>query len=194
MLREICFGAESLVLWLSSVFVVAHAQWQDNGTPVSTAMNSQNYHALVPDGFGGAIVAWIDSRNGFVQEDIYAQRIDSLGVALWTTEGVPVCTAPGQQEVYVSLVPDGSGGAFVFWRDLQDEEIGIFGQRLNAYGVTQWPTNGIPVLSTGSIPQGSIGAVSDGAGGSIIATTVHPGNVIAQRVLAVGVPDGVIKE
>jgi len=38
---------------------------------------------------------WKDERNGNI--DIYAQRIDASDVPLWAVDGVPVCTAAGDQ-------------------------------------------------------------------------------------------------
>jgi hypothetical protein len=56
--------------------------WTANGAPVSTADSVQIYPVAVPDGAGGAVVAWVDSRgptlNGL---DIYAQQIGAGGTA-----------------------------------------------------------------------------------------------------------------
>ena len=41
---------------------------------------------IIPDGMGGAIIAWGDGRNG--KNDIYVQRMDSYGVPQWTPNGV----------------------------------------------------------------------------------------------------------
>ena len=43
----------------------------------------------------GAITCYVDGRNG---NDIYAQRVDPNGTALWNPDGVAICTAEGYQQ------------------------------------------------------------------------------------------------
>src|SRR5262249_27907619 len=67
--------------------------WTANGVLLATAPANQSGAAVAaPDGSGGAVVAWVDSRAGGSNPDIYAQRISSTGVTMWTASGVPVCT------------------------------------------------------------------------------------------------------
>lgn len=47
------------------------AQWTANGLAMSQAVDHQSGPAITSDGAGGAIVAWVDRRNG-VDYDIYA--------------------------------------------------------------------------------------------------------------------------
>ena len=65
--------------------------WAANGMPIDTTQGDQAGPELVPDGTGGAIVAWFDTRNG--DQDIYAQRVDGDGNLLWGTGGVSICLA-----------------------------------------------------------------------------------------------------
>jgi len=51
--------------------------WSANGVPLSLADGSGDGLFLVPDGGGGAIATWSDSRSG--ERDIYAQSIDHHG-------------------------------------------------------------------------------------------------------------------
>jgi hypothetical protein len=69
--------------------------WAANGIPLCTAVGGQFTVAMIPDGSGGAIVAWLDYRSGL--QDIYAQRVNAAGVTQWAANGVPVCTATGAQ-------------------------------------------------------------------------------------------------
>ena len=52
-------------------------QWTTDGVSLCTASNGQLSPVIVADGFGGAIVAWSDSRNGLA--DIYANRVSAGG-------------------------------------------------------------------------------------------------------------------
>jgi hypothetical protein len=61
--------------------------WFAAGIPVSLAPGTQLAPALVSDGYGGALVAWYDARNG--DWDIYAQHADA-----WGNTGDPVSIDP----------------------------------------------------------------------------------------------------
>ncbi len=146
-------------------------QWAVNGVAVCTAAENQEDAALVPDGTGGAIVAWGDYRNNATSaEDIYAQRLDGTGIRQWTAGGVPICTAAGYQW-YPQIVPDGVGGAVVVWGDWRTGVAGnydIYAQRVGAAGAVSWDPNGIPVCNAEG-EQGDAALLPDGGGGVIVA-------------------------
>jgi len=58
---------------------VVDPAWPANGRALSTAASLQMDPAAVPDGAGGAIVAWWDARK-LTDTDIYAQRVQSSGL------------------------------------------------------------------------------------------------------------------
>ncbi len=68
-------------------------QWEPEVT-VSTAVSAQQKPALTDDGFGGAIIAWEDLRNG--NADVFAQRVSPNG-ALGEFRTITVA-APAQSE------------------------------------------------------------------------------------------------
>lgn len=86
-------------------------------TPGVTTGN-QTYPRVIADGVGGAIVIWLDTRNG--QNDIFVQRVDANGNILWGNLGVRVDDAVvGGQRDY-DIVSDGAQGAIVSWRQPLD--------------------------------------------------------------------------
>jgi subtilisin-like proprotein convertase family protein len=115
--------------------------WTTNGVAVCIANESQAWPTIITDSNGGAIIAWEDGRNGIGTGDIYAQRLDENGVALWTTDGVPVCTDQAYQ-TQTRICSDGSGGAIVIWEDYRTSSSAIYGQRINFDGQVQWVTDG----------------------------------------------------
>jgi hypothetical protein len=161
--------------------------WAPDGVPVCTATGSQQNLGIAPDGSGGVIVAWEDWR-GF-NPDIYAQRIDASGNALWTPDGVPVCTVFRAQTVAV-VTPDGSGGAIIAWDDkrLNNSTDDIYMQRIDASGAPVWTLDGVPVCAAAS-SQFVMDIAGDGAHGAI-AVWLGSGanNVWAQRIDASGAP------
>ena len=142
-------------LYAQHITAQGEALWEKDGIPVcDLQVNQQQQHSL-PDGSGGFIVAWWDERNIFA--DIYAQRIDASGKALWGGEsadsqnGIPVCTEAGVQRL-PQLVPTDESGVIVYWLDYREDfadstEDAIYAQRLDADGNPLWDIDGIPVCS-----------------------------------------------
>jgi hypothetical protein len=143
--------------------------WAVDGVPLCTAAFNQLAPKIVTDGAGGAVIAWIDDRNGAGagNYDIYAQRINASGTVLWGADGVPVCTATGIQNNQ-QLLADNSG-AMIVWSDgrVGSANADIYAQRLNQAGTPLWTTDGVAVCTASSlqnIPQ----IISDGGAGSAI--------------------------
>ena len=167
----------------------ARADWQVNGLPVSTAAGNQIGPLMVTDGAGGAIIVWVDSRNGGVP-DIYAQRVDAAGVAQWTPNGRAICTANYFQTRPV-IVSDGAGGAIIAWQDERVQgDPNIYAQRVNSFGDPQWTLNGVAVCTATSNQQVPTIA-TDRAGGAIISWADDRGltqfDIYSQRLNASGV-------
>ncbi len=115
-----------------------------------------------PDGAGGVVVAWSDYRASVAAltnvMQIYAQRLDGSGHALWAANGVPVTVAA--QPDLPKVVSDGSGGAIVSWLDCHNYVMAdnyvcgwfadMYAQRLDATtGAPVWQMNGVPVSGAG---------------------------------------------
>lgn len=162
-----------------------------DATPLALAAGHQVYPDAASDGAGGAIVVWRDGRNDGA--DVYAQRISATGETLWTTDGVPVCTATGEQSE-PRIAPDGSGGAVIAWQDGRNapgDDADIYVQRLNASGVPQWTANGVVACSATSW-QAGVELASDATGGAIVVwTDARNGattDIFIQRLNALGAP------
>lgn len=171
--------------------------WPANGTALVTADGIQSLPVAVPDGAGGAIVAWMDGRPGALSLDVYAQHVLASGLVdpAWPTNGLAVSTAAGPQEFPV-IVGDGAGGAIVAWVDHRSGTTGfdIYAQRVLFSGTVDlaWPMNGFAVCAaTGDQFAPSI--ASDGAGNSIVAWTdmrvLGSTRIFAERVISSGVAD-----
>lgn len=121
---------------------------------------------IVPDGSGGFVCVWTAGSAG--SRNLYAQRMNSSGTAMWTAGGVTVCAAAYEQSNSV-IADDGAGGAIIAWEDARANNgtTDVYAQRLNASGVTQWTANGLAVC-TSSGNQSHVGIVSDESGGAIL--------------------------
>lgn len=162
----------------------------DTGTVVCDHSHAQFNPSSTPDGSGGVIVVWTDSRNSATTlSDIYAQRLDADGNRQWALDGMPVTLADyGQTEPLATAT--GTGGAIVIWKDYRVSGAveGIFAQRISAAGVPMWAED----VTLSEELEGGKGIVSDGAGGAyvvwrdrrFISTTDR--DLLAQRLSPIG--------
>lgn len=178
--------------------------WPSPGVPVSNESAERRGPQVLPDGAHGAIVVWQELRHGR-DWDLYAQRLDPNGVAVWAPEGMPVSVAPGDQ-LSPQISTDGHGGVIVTWENRprargygasgqpapQDttRSSDVFAQRLDSTGVARWAPNGVPITGTaGNEFQPTV--VTDGHGGAYVTwVDVDPSSktvaVAAQRVDSIG--------
>ena len=133
--------------------IMAH-RFDTNGKPlwktpivVSPLEGMQGEPRTISDGDGGLIVVW-QIYDNFINDSLYAQRIDQAGIKRWGENGVTICNAPGIQK-HASLVNDNYGGFIAIWRDERDIYADLYGQRIDADGKLQWKENGIPICTAG---------------------------------------------
>ncbi|UCH85246.1 MAG: T9SS type A sorting domain-containing protein [Candidatus Latescibacterota bacterium] len=145
------------------------------GVSMATIPTQQRQPQAVQDGAGGAIIAWEDNRGAGI--DIYAQRIDGNGNALWAPTGVPVTTANGVQDE-IAMSADGSGGAFIAWQDLRNGNPDIYAQRVDGDGNVLIGSDA--AVSSAAGAQYGAQMVFDGDDGTII-TWADDGGAYVQR-------------
>ncbi len=124
--------------------------WAAGGIAVSSVDSPQSLSRIATDFNGGAVVAWTDTRLPATNSDIYAQRIDSIGVAAWSPAGVAVCAAAGYQSS-PRIAGESSGGTYIVWMDNRAMNGDIYAQRLRADGAAAWTSDGIAVCSEASV-------------------------------------------
>ncbi len=172
-------------IYAQRVDSLGNALWTTDGVVVCQGAQSEENPAVVGDGYHGAIITWVDYRNG--NYDIYAQRVDSLGNTKWTANGVVICDA-AEDQVYVELASDDYHGAIITWRDYRNGNLDIYAQRVDSSGNAVWTADGVAICTASSgqlYPQ----LVSDGYHGAIITwDDWRSGNydIYAQRVDSLG--------
>lgn len=171
--------------------------WAANGVLVCGAAGRQGPVKVASDGAGGAIFAWEDDRIT-TNPNVYAQRIDAGGTALWTANGVAVCSN-GFAQAGAAIAPDVSGGAFIAWADFRTAFTpAIFAQRVNGSGVAQWTADGVAIATYSLIDVPSVAAaVAGGSNDAIflihrtvldIVTFDFTSMLHAQKVTSLGAP------
>ena len=174
--------------------------WPTAGLPVCsvpgdqtfpTMFSNREYRNIVPDGAGGAVIAWSDSRgNPEVAPDLYAQRVSPTGATWWTPDGTPIVTAPGDQSAFV-IAPDGSGGIFAAFVNGPGGSRDIAAQRLDGpTGTRQWALGGQPVCTA---PSNQVDPAVASEGGHLFVAWeddrgVSFGDIYAQALALNGTP------
>jgi hypothetical protein len=171
------------------------AQWSDNSNkfndslhmPVSTVTDNQARPIVVQGEDDGYFVLWEDERDHSTKKrDIYAQKYDKAGHALWAANGVPVANSAndefwqsesfGNYRRYSLAAPDGSGGLYVCWNYLvqtgnSSNNYGVAAQHLHADGTQVFGDGGFNIAAPGSDQYGNPQMVPDSKGGFFIAYT-----------------------
>ncbi|MFC1568131.1 hypothetical protein ACFL37_00350 [Candidatus Margulisiibacteriota bacterium] len=140
--------------------------WSSQGVVVNdTSGNTpQQNPGLVSDGAGNYLIAWEDGRAGYY--DVYMQKIDRSGKALWKNNGIAVSRSYGNQN-FPKVAADGSGGAIIVWQDYRNGNSDIYAQRVGPGGALLWSEQGVPICLA-EAGQFAPELIPDGAGGALL--------------------------
>jgi hypothetical protein len=144
----------------------------------------QGEQQMVSDGAGGIILTWVDHRD--LTSDIYAQRLDAQGNAMWTAGGIPVFI---NMEIAngLRMASDGEGGAIITWYDIHDGGYKVFAQRLSSAGAIMWDPDGVRVCTYASTQiRPAIAPISDGVIIMWVDIVGPSENIYTQRINSAG--------
>lgn len=116
--------------------------WQANGAPITTENAREHSQKIVKDGQGGLIAVWEKQVGN--RWDIWAQRIDSSGQAVWVDGGISACT-DNSNRINHKAQRDGKGGVIIAWQDERSGTYDIYAQRFDPNGQRLWGDNAKPV-------------------------------------------------
>jgi hypothetical protein len=114
-------------------------KWNNNGIQICDINSAQSNPKIIDDGYGGALIVWVDDRNG--NYDLYAQRIDSLGNRLWDSNGIVVFENDGNQTLPQIVKTNNN----IFYAVCIDDRMGVpnlFVQKIDLQGNMTWGDNG----------------------------------------------------
>lgn len=125
------------------------AGWEHTGVAIGTGIGPVRHRDVfapvgTTDARGGVVVVWSGSQ-GDGPVDLRAQRVDSTGALRWGPHGV-VIRPPGSGGWLPAVMPDGSGGATVIWRD--ERGPALYAQHLDDSGAALWTPTGVPITGT----------------------------------------------
>ncbi|MET0298940.1 MAG: T9SS type A sorting domain-containing protein, partial [Flavitalea sp.] len=183
--------------------------------PVALANSDQKNPLIIKsDSDGGYFLIWEDLRNGIGNSDIYAQKYDRDGHAIWAVNGIPVATGAATDQQYSHIAngtvnytnyqnvshaaSDGSGGFYIAWDGYIGSPIGkyaVYVQHIRADGTRAFVEDGNPVLMPNDVsgsyryPQ----LVADGKGGFFLGYLFTARNVTNTVVRCYKDEGGVLK-
>lgn len=187
---------------------VVDSSWP-SGRALCSADSNQTRPRMVGDGAGGAIVSWLDSRHGALQNAIAAQHLLASGALdpAWPAEGRVVCEVGASRsedremwiqlfimdQVTLDMVGDGSGGAIFVWDAKRDSNWDVRAQHVLSNGQLDdaWPASGRIFFASAADQRRPV-IITDGAHGAIVAWEEQRGDargVYAQHLQAAGALD-----
>lgn len=85
--------------------------------PICAVPETQREARICNDGAGNIFIYWRDYRNEptILGGDLYAQKLDALGIPLWTANGASLISGTGGQ-FDLKVISDGEQGAYLVWR------------------------------------------------------------------------------
>ena len=141
-------------------------KWATNGIAVCTATGSQSpcelAYAPVDSSF---YIVWDDQRGS--DWDIYGQRLSLNGTMQWSSNGIGICTATGDQTNVQITIGKNGATAYTTWQDHRGTDNDIYGQRLDASGPI-WTANGIVICDASGAQSNPVIAPTNEIDGAII--------------------------
>ncbi len=143
-------------------------------TGVSGSGNKSNL-AIESDGVGGAILIWQDARNITTapannNNDIYGQRINASGTAIWAAGGVRLTVADNSVSSKISpkLSIVNATEAIILFGDNRGGTSDVYAQKfLLSTGAPQWAAD-VSVHGSSANTQTSFSVLPDGGNGAFI--------------------------
>ena len=165
--------------------------WQAGGVPLSPT--TANRSDLARDRHGNTYVSWRDYRMDQGDAQIYLQKVNAAGTAVWEPGGRAVMADASSEPEY-DMISDAGDGLFIAWTDTRMFRFHIFATHLDSSGAPvddeYWTDNG-GLVSTSWDEQFSPILCLDGLGGAIvtyvdnkgIVEVEEPPQIYAQRLL-----------
>jgi hypothetical protein len=124
-----------------------HAAWPDDPATnlvISDASGPQVQPKVVPTSDGGLYISWFGG-SGY---DVYLQRLDAAGNALWQDGGVLIADRGFSSTQDYDLDVDAGDNALLAFRDDRPGGTQITATKVSPVGVQIWGDNGVQLTST----------------------------------------------
>ncbi len=147
------FDADGIPVWTEST-VISNAGGISAWTQI---------FPIVSDGSDGFFIAWHDDRDSNMLASIFIQHIDADGQTLFTDNGVEVSLMPNRNHFYPKIAfLSSSDEVYVYWNEMDSDQNqrGIYGQKISGTGERLWTDNGTAFIELSSTDVNPIAARS----------------------------------
>jgi hypothetical protein len=126
------YGAVEVDVLAQHVSSEGEFLWGAEPINITPWANQQQLSVAVPDGQGGAYIAWIDKYSDLSAYDVWTQHLGPDGSKLWPGHGVQAVGADGRQGS-LAIVSASDNGFIVAWQDFRDspENPDLYAQRID---------------------------------------------------------------
>lgn len=127
------------LLYIAFICSIAGAQWPDspeNNLVICGAGGEQSVVKLATTEDGGCYISWFDNRGGGY--DVYLQRLDATGNAMWQTDGILIADRSYSSTMDFDLAVDADGNAIVVYRQSVPGGDGIVVTSVDTTGAIRW--------------------------------------------------------
>ena len=147
-------------IYAQRIFQDGSPAWQENGRAVCKTDGSQKNPKIINLKNGNWVIAWEDTRQK--STDIFSQKINSDGTALWGKNGQLVAQAPHAQDS-ITIASTASGNIIAAWQDRRFGNYDIYAQKITSEGNITWGKSGSVICDTnGSVVQQKAELIDNG--------------------------------
>jgi len=178
-------------------------RWGNDGVRITPVGRIAHLTNVTSDGQGGAVIVWSDFTNarevGFevpriIENEIFAQRVDSQGQLVWDAGGIGVRTKIDSTIIAgFNLITSDNNEFIVFWFEdrkhpyPQTGPWDFYAQKIDSDGHLQWDPDGNLITIEGSLFNILHRIVADGTGGFFLARNGNDNqDPIVERISADG--------
>ncbi len=121
--------------------------WTTNGVAVATGSGNEDQPTMCSDGADGVIIVWQDKNDDPIFDNLYGQRLNADGQALWNNGNPLPINILDWSQSNPAICADGLGGAYLVYTDSQIDVNDVHAQHLNADGDLLWGNSGVVVVA-----------------------------------------------
>jgi hypothetical protein len=139
------------------------AQWGASDVSVGDNPNDvQRNPDIAVDSSGNAFIVWEDERDGISDENVYAQKLNSVGTVQWGSDVKVNEDNDDETQTFPSVVCDSNGNAIIVWADRKSgTDSDIYAQKLDTDGAKQWSSSDVQINQNTTGNQNGVSVAID---------------------------------
>ncbi len=112
--------------------------WTDKGIEISNSNHDIYDYSASTDNLGNTFIAYVDKEPKITGDyKVVLKKIIPSGKEVFVGNEISLNKSRVKKNL-TSVIPDNNGGAYVFWLEVIDERVILFGQHINSDGKETW--------------------------------------------------------